>query len=103
MSAGSGTGAPAVSAAVTGLTTGRTYHFRLVATSDAGTSLGADQTFVASAAPTVTTKTATNVKDTNATLHGSVDPSGQATTFAVVYATSTAYGRKAPAASACRR
>src|SRR2546422_216955 len=60
--AGSGTSPVAVSAPVTGLTSGRTYHFRLVATSDAGTSRGADQTFVASAAPTVTTKAASSVK-----------------------------------------
>lgn len=99
-SAGSGTGATAVSTPVTGLTTGRTYHFRLVATSDAGTSRGADQTFVSSAAPTVTTKTATNVKDTSATLNGSVDPNGLATTFYVEYGTSTSYGTKTPAASA---
>jgi hypothetical protein len=98
--AGSGTSPVAVSAQVTGLTTGRTYHFRLVATSDAGTSRGADQTFVASAAPTVTTKTATNVKDTSATLNGSVDPNGNATTFYVEYGTSTSYGTKTPAASA---
>src|SRR5712692_1791384 len=98
--AGSGTSPVAVSAPVTGLTSGRTYHFRLVATSDAGTSRGADQTFVASAAPTVTTKTATNVKDTSATLNGSVDPNGNATTFYVEYGTSTSYGTKTPAASA---
>jgi len=35
----------AVTAAITGLTAGTTYHFRLVATSPAGTSTGADQAF----------------------------------------------------------
>jgi hypothetical protein len=98
--AGSGTGATAVSAAVTGLTTGRTYHFRLVATNDAGTAHGSDQTFVSSAAPTVTTKTASSVKDTTATLNGSVDPNGQATTYYLEYGTSTSYGVKTPAVSA---
>jgi hypothetical protein len=98
--AGSGTGATAVSAAVTGLTTGRTYHFRLVATNDAGTSRGSDQTFVSSAAPTVTTKAASSVKDTTATLNGSVDPNGQAATYYFDYGTSTSYGVKTPAASA---
>ncbi|MDX6644759.1 MAG: hypothetical protein QOK40_486 [Miltoncostaeaceae bacterium] len=34
-----------VSATISGLTAGTTYHFRLVATSAAGTSTGADQTF----------------------------------------------------------
>ena len=38
---------------MSGLQTGRTYHYRLVATSDAGTSRGADKTFLAAAAPTL--------------------------------------------------
>ncbi|MCW2976410.1 MAG: hypothetical protein JWM06_1691, partial [Actinomycetia bacterium] len=98
--AGSGMGATSVSAPVTGLTTGRTYHFRLVATSDAGTSRGADKTFVSSAAPTVTAKAASSVKDTSATLNASVNPNGQATTVTFEYGTSTSYGAKTPAASA---
>jgi|GEM_PF-1353595 len=98
--AGSGTGSSTVSAPVTGLTTGRTYHFRLVATNDAGTSRGSDQTFVSSAAPTVTTKPASNVKDTSATLNGSVNPNGQATPVFFEYGTSTGYGTKTPVASA---
>ncbi|HEY8706270.1 MAG TPA: hypothetical protein VIL98_16075 [Gaiellaceae bacterium] len=98
--AGSGTGATAVSAPVTGLTTGRTYHFRLVATNDAGTSRGSDRTFVSSAAPVVTTKAASSVADTSARLNGSIDPNGQATTFYFEYGTSTSYGAKTPAASA---
>ena len=97
---GSGTGATAVSAAVTGLTVGRTYHVRLVATNDAGTSRGSDQTFLTAAAPTVTTKAASSVKDTTATLNGSVNPNGQATTVYFEYGTSTGYGTKTPAASA---
>jgi hypothetical protein len=98
--AGSGTGPTAVSAAVTGLTPGRTYHFRLDATNDAGTSHGSDQTFVSSAAPTVTTKAASSVKDTSATLNGSVNPNGLATTVYFEYGTSTSYGTKTPAVSA---
>ena len=62
---------------MTGLTSGRTYHFRLVATSDAGTSRGADQTFLASAPPTATTKAASSVRDSTATLNASVNPNGQ--------------------------
>ena len=44
-SAGSGAGARSVGAPLSGLTPGTTYHYRLVATSDAGTSRGADVTF----------------------------------------------------------
>jgi hypothetical protein len=97
---GSASGASAVSASVTGLTAGTTYHFRLVATNDAGTSRGSDHTFVASAAPTVTTKAASNVKDASASLNGSVDPNGQATSYYFDYGTSTSYGSKTPVASA---
>ena len=39
-SAGSGTGSSGVSAGITGLTAGTTYHYRLVATSSAGTTHG---------------------------------------------------------------
>jgi hypothetical protein len=98
--AGSGAGATAVSAAVTGLSAGRTYHFRLVATNDAGTSSGADRTFVSSAVPTVTAKPASSVKDTSATLNASVNPNGQSTTLTFEYGTSTSYGAKTPTASA---
>ena len=98
--AGSGVGAVAVSAPVTALKIGRTYHFRLVATSDAGQARGSDHTFVTSAAPTVTTKAASSVKDTTATLNGSVNPNGQATPVFFEYGTSTGYGTKTPIASA---
>ncbi len=44
-SAGSGTTDVAVHSTITGLTSGSVYHYRLVAQSPAGTSVGADQTF----------------------------------------------------------
>ena len=97
--AGSGTSAIAVAAPVTGLTGGRTYHFRLVATSDAGTSRGTDRTFVASGAPSATTKAASSVKDSTATLNASVNPSGQATSVYFDYGTTTSYGFKTAAKS----
>jgi hypothetical protein len=49
--AGSGTGAVAVSAHLTGLTAGQTYHYRLVAKTPAGTGVGADLT-LSTTAPT---------------------------------------------------
>jgi hypothetical protein len=42
---GSGNSGRAVSAMVSGLTPGTTYHYRVVATSSAGTTVGADRTF----------------------------------------------------------
>jgi len=98
--AGSGASAVPVSAAVTGLATGRTYHFRLVATSDAGTAHGSDQTFVPVASPTVTTRSASSIRDTTATLNGSVNPLGQSTNAYFDYGTSTSYGAKSAVKSA---
>ena len=45
-SAGSGTTNVSVSVEITGLTSGTTYHFRLVATNSSGTTYGIDVTFV---------------------------------------------------------
>jgi hypothetical protein len=47
---GSGTSAVAVSASLTGLTAGTTYHYRVVATNGGGTTNGADATFATTAA-----------------------------------------------------
>jgi len=48
-----------VSDAISGLTTGRTYHFRLVAMNTAGTANGSDLTFSTAMAPTAVTGAAT--------------------------------------------
>jgi hypothetical protein len=47
--AGSGNDPRSVTAYAGGLTAGQTYHYRLVATNDAGTTAGADRTFTAAA------------------------------------------------------
>src|SRR6478609_2342841 len=92
--AGSGTAALDVAAQVSGLQTGRTYHYRLVATSDAGTSRGADKTFLTAAAPTVAMKAASSIRDTSVTLNGSVNPNGQETSAYFEYGTTTGYGSR---------
>ena len=94
--AGAGTAAVAVSAAVTGLKTGRLYHVRLVASSDAGTSRGADQTFLPSAVPTVVTKPASTIRDSTVQLNGTVNPNGLATTTYFEYGPSASYGNRPP-------
>jgi glycosidase len=85
---GSGTNPVPVSASITGLTRGRTYHFRISATNSVGTTLGADQTFVtpnSSQVPTATTNTASSVTVNSATLNGTVNPAGQTTTVQFNY------------------
>ena len=99
-SAGSGSSASTVSKTVTGLTTGTTYHFRLVATSDAGTVTGADRTFTTQSPPSVATGAASSVGPKSATLGGSLNPNGRSTSWYFEYGTSTKYGSKTSTRSA---
>lgn len=99
-SAGSGTGNVQVSGALTALTPATTYHYRLVATNADGTTRGGDGIFTTSSAPAAVTGSAANVTVTSATLNGTVDPNGQATTWSFEYGTSTSYGSTTPAKSA---
>lgn len=86
-----------VSAQVTGLQPGMTYHFLLVATYGAGkTVAGATtKTFTTHAviAPTATTLAAEGFKETEATLQGTVNPGGEATEYFFEYGTDTHYGQ----------
>ncbi len=93
-SAGSGSNSTNVSKSVTGLTAGTAYHFRLVATSDAGTVSGADRTFTTQSPPTVATGAASSVGPTSATLGGSLNPNGRSTSWYFEYGTSTKYGSR---------
>jgi len=96
-SAGSVASPVAVAATISGLQAGQTYHFRLDATSDAGTTNGADLSFTAgatTAAPAVITKPATNVTSSGARLNGTVNPNGLAATYYFEYGSTTSYGSK---------
>jgi hypothetical protein len=93
-SAGSGTSSAGVSAAVTNLAPGRVYHYRIVATSDGGTTRGADKAFKTTGAPTAGTGSASSIGPTTAKLNGVVIPNGRATTWYFEYGTSTAYGSR---------
>jgi phosphodiesterase/alkaline phosphatase D-like protein len=97
---GAGTSAFNVSAQVSGLQAGRTYHFRLVATSDGGTSHGSDQSFTAGSAPSATTAAASSVSTTGARLNGRVNPNGRNTSWHFDYGTSASYGSSTPSRGA---
>jgi hypothetical protein len=99
-SAGSGSANLQVSATLSGLAPGTTYHYRLVATSNDGTTKGADGVFTSAFAPVAVTGAATGVTVSSANLIGTVDPNGRATTWYFEYGTSTSYGSKTPARSA---
>ncbi len=85
-----------ISAQVTSLQPGMTYHFLLVATYEGKAVAGATtQTFTTHAvtAPTATTLAAEGLKETEATLKGTVNPGGEATEYLFEYGTGTGYGQ----------
>jgi len=75
ISAGSGSATLPVSAPITGLTAGTTYHFRLVAVNTDGSSNGSDMTFAPCTAAVITTA-ASAVTTTTATSGGNVTTDG---------------------------
>ena len=99
-SAGNGTAQVDVTEQLRGLTTGATYHYRVVATNDTGTARGADLTLTTQAAPAVVTSPASALGPTSATVAGTVDPNGSSTGWWVEYGTSTSYGSRTDTQSA---
>ena len=101
-SAGSAFNNQPVTATLSDLSANTTYHYRLVATSAAGTTTGSDQTFttLAALAPAVTTGSAGGVSAVAATIAGTVNPNGLATSYHFEYGTSTGYGSSTASASA---
>ncbi|MGI9539115.1 MAG: hypothetical protein ACR2N6_03085, partial [Miltoncostaeaceae bacterium] len=81
ISAGSGNGPVGANAGVTGLTAGVTYHYRLVATSVAGTTAAAGVFTTPEGTngpgPKTTVAPADQITATSARLSGTVDPEGQ--------------------------
>jgi len=77
---GAGSGPVPVAATVTGLTAGTTYYYRIVTLNGAGTSRGEITSFPARPVPSVATSAATDVTDNAATLNGTVNPNGYAST-----------------------
>jgi sugar lactone lactonase YvrE len=92
---GSGSVGVAVHADLGGLATGTTYHFRLVAKNENGTTRGADRAF-AILPPTVTVTSASEVTATSARLETEVNPQGLATFYSFQYGLTTAYESETP-------
>ena len=88
-----GTSTVAVSNGISGLLPATTYHYSLVASNSAGTNAGTDLTFTTpAAAPTPVTVAASSVTTNSATLNGTVNPGGAATSYYFEYGTNTSYG-----------
>jgi phosphodiesterase/alkaline phosphatase D-like protein len=89
----SGNTVTAVSAALTSLLPGNTYHFRVDGVNSNGTSYGNDMSFSTPAlAPTLITYPATAINITIATLNGLVTANGSSTTVWFDYGPTVAYG-----------
>ncbi len=86
-SVGSGSSPVAVSATLTGLHVGETYHFRAVAENAAGTTTGADQTFTTVPSAPADATYATGVGASEATLHTQINPLGNDTRYYFQYGT----------------
>lgn len=90
---GAGSNAVSVSNVLSGLNPGGTYYYQIVAANDVGTNAGSQSNFLASAiGPAAVTGAATNISQTNATLLGTINPGGAATSYYFQYGTSTNLG-----------
>jgi phosphodiesterase/alkaline phosphatase D-like protein len=93
-SAGAGGSPVTASARIEGLAAGVTYHYRVVATNEAGTARGADAAFRTDPAPSVQTRGPQSVKSTSAVLVAAVNPGGRPTAVWFDYGTTTSYGAR---------
>jgi hypothetical protein len=93
---GSGSGAVAVHAEVSGLSASTVYHYRLVATNSNGSSDSEDRTFALPFPPAVEREWSTDVRLSTAAVEASISPAGYDTTFRVDYGTDTSYGSSVP-------
>jgi hypothetical protein len=95
-SAGSGTKAAPVTRAIGGLIPGTVYHYKLLATNKYGTTQGADRTFKTGghAPPVAATGPSTGVHRNSVTLTGTVNPNGEATSWAFQYGLTGLYGQR---------
>jgi hypothetical protein len=93
-----GSVAIAEAAQLGGLQPGKIYHYRLVATNEAGQGYGEDQTLQTLAAtPSLDDVSASGVTQTSAILNASINPNNQDTTYHFEFGATTAYGTTLPA------
>jgi phosphodiesterase/alkaline phosphatase D-like protein len=94
-----GSTSTSVSANLTGINPGATYHFRVKAVNSLGTTNSNDMTFTTGGlAPVATTVTASNVLAVTSTLNGTVNAGDLSTTVTFEYGLTTSYGSTATAA-----
>jgi hypothetical protein len=89
---GSGSTDSTITQTLSGLDSGQTYHFRVTATSSAGTKKGVIFTFSTLPLPTVTTNPAGSITTSGATLNAIVNPNGRQTSAWFEYGITPALG-----------
>ncbi len=102
--AGTGTAAVGVETQLAALTPNTTYHYRLVATNELGTTIGKtatekdEESFTTSGPPRITGEEAepNKIEHFGATLHASVQPGERETEYHFEYGETTAYGNEVP-------
>ncbi len=85
-----------VSAALSALTTGTTYHYRVVALDANGVKYGEDQTYTPSDALGLTTEPATELAEDAAELNASFVGNGEQTHYYFEWGETAAYGQQTP-------
>jgi hypothetical protein len=86
----------AVSAQITGLEAGVTYHYRLSAANSNGSNTGLDQELSTPPLPKINGATAANLTATTVDLNVRINPGGLDTTYHLEYGPTTAYGTNVP-------
>ena len=98
--AGTGSEAVAAKTMLEGLTPNTSYHYRLVAENEYGTTFGEDEEFATSGPPRLTLEAATGIGHETATIKAKIDPDELASTYRFEYGETTAYGSEVPTGGA---
>jgi hypothetical protein len=85
---------------ISGLHEGATYHYRIVASSENGTTAGPDRAFKTAERPSVANLSSAEVKATAAELSAEVNPNQGETHYRFEWGPSATYGNSAPAPDA---
>jgi hypothetical protein len=93
---GSGFGIVNVSTPVSGLPSGKLFHYRVVATNENGTTFGPDETFRTASPPDIAGVRTTEVTATSAVLHAKINPVGFSTDYQFEYGTTPEFGKSIP-------
>jgi SMP-30/Gluconolactonase/LRE-like region len=93
---GDGTANVQVTAELSGLAPGTTYHYRLRGINAEGSNLSDDRTFTTTPLPSISDEAVFNVDHDSAAVHAWINPNGEETTYQFEYGPTVAYGSVNP-------